>query len=299
MIPVALLLGLYFTSNEIPEPVAMVLSVEGENKLRRLDPVRAGEVVSVPARGSLRLIFLADGHTETIPAGATVKILESGGTPAEVVKREKTRLPGGQLRGLRSLAVSARSGVSRIRDAHAPPPPLSPVQGATVLGTRPRFVWNAVPGVAEYEIRLFHGGEDRNENLVWSERVRRAGADFPDGRRALERGEKYTWKVLARGGEIVVAGAFTAATKEQAAEFEPVQRLAESEELSDRLLAAMLFEAGRIYEEAHQLLEACVAKLPGEPWVLLARARQLGRLGRTAEAMDLEGKALSLAKRPR
>jgi hypothetical protein len=299
MLLLTLLTALFFTGDQQPEPMAMVLSVQGESKLRLLDLLRAGESVAVPARGGVRLVFLADGHTETLQAGATVKITREGGTPAETVKRETTRLPEGQLDGLRSLAASARSGVSRVRDLQSSPPPLSPIQGSTVLGDRPRFVWKAVPDVPEYEVRLFHGDPDRPGNLVWSERVREASVGFPKEKPALERGETYTWQVFSRGGDGVAGGKFAVATKEKARDFEPVQKLSESNEVSDKLLAAMLFEAGGVYDESHQVLQNLAQKLPGEPWVLLASARDLGRLGRTTEATDLEKTARTLAKEPR
>jgi hypothetical protein len=256
MFHLPLLLALSLPVEDKSEPVAMVWSFQGDTKLRRLELLRAGdEVVVAPARGSVRLVFLADGHTETLQAGATIRITKSGGAPAEAVKYEKTRLSKGQLNGLRSLAGSARSGVERIRDPNVPPPPVSPIHGATVLGDQPGFVWNVVPDVTEYDIQLFCGETEHKKNLVWSERVRKTALAFPKGYQALDRGATYTWKVVARDGHVVSRGNFTVATKQQVEDFGPLQKLSESKEVSDRLLAAMLFEAGRFYDESHRLLE--------------------------------------------
>src|SRR5262249_36812698 len=72
---------LWLAASDEPEPVAMVLSVKGDVKLRRMDLLRSGTEVRVPASGSVRLVFLADGHRETLNPGGTVRITESGGTP--------------------------------------------------------------------------------------------------------------------------------------------------------------------------------------------------------------------------
>ena len=107
-------------ANDDREVVAMVLSVRGDVQLRRMDLLRPGDQVRVPASGGARLVFLADGHREQLDPGATFKITKSGGTPANAVKREKTNLPPSQLDGLRGLAASARAGVSHVRDVGSP-----------------------------------------------------------------------------------------------------------------------------------------------------------------------------------
>src|SRR5690349_15241395 len=100
-------LTLVLAASEGPEPVAMVLSVQGDVKLRRMDLLRSGDEVRVPMPGRIQLVFLADGHKETLGAGATVRITPSGGTPAQAVRREAAQLPRSQLDGLRTLAASA------------------------------------------------------------------------------------------------------------------------------------------------------------------------------------------------
>ena len=52
-----------------PEVAAMVLNVQGDVKLRRMDLLRAGALVRVPASGSVRLVFLTDGHREELSPG--------------------------------------------------------------------------------------------------------------------------------------------------------------------------------------------------------------------------------------
>jgi hypothetical protein len=284
-------------ADEPPEPVAMVLTVQGPLKLRRMDLLRPGDEVPVPPLGGVQILFLRDGHKETLKPGFTIRITDSGGAPAEAVQREKTVLPKTQLNGLRTLAASARAGVTRIRDVRAPPLPEGPINDATVLSDRPTFVWAKGEYAGEYELQLFLGDAVRADQLLWSERLRKPELAFPKGRQGLERGETYTWRVLSSGKNVITQGRLTVATKGQARDFEPVQKLAGSKEVSDQLLAALLFEAGQVYDESNRLFESLAKEMPAEPWVLLASARHLGLLGRTDEAASLEKKALTLAKR--
>jgi hypothetical protein len=99
-----------------------------------------------------------------------------------------------------------------------------------------------------------------------------------------------------RDQDVVAKGMFMVATEEEARDFDAVKKLAQSPEIADRLLAAAVFEAGLVYDESHRLFERLVKELPKEPWVLIASARHLGRLGRTHEAMRMEKQALSLAE---
>ena len=130
---------LLLRADEPPEPVAMVLTVQGPLKLRRMDLLRPGDEVPVPPLGGVQILFLRDGHKETLKPGFTIRITDSGGAPAEAVQREKIVLPKTQLNGLRTLAVSARAAVARIRDVRAPPLPEGPINDATVLSDRPTF----------------------------------------------------------------------------------------------------------------------------------------------------------------
>jgi hypothetical protein len=287
---------LFFGASDDSGPVAMVLSVQGDVKLRRMDLLRAGDQVRVPAPGSVRLVFLADGHRETLNPGVTVRIADSGGMPAEAVKREVARLAESHLVGLRKLAASARAGVSRIKEPDPTQLPASPIDGSTVLSDRPSFAWNANPDAGHCDVQLFLGETDRKENLVWSMRLAKDHLDYPHDRPPLKRGETYTWKVSARENAVVTKGRFTVATEERSREFEVTRKLSQSGEISDRLLAAMLFEAGEVYDESNRLFESLTRELPLEPWVILASARHLARSGRIEEALRRQKEALSLAR---
>jgi hypothetical protein len=286
-------------ANDEPEPVAMVLGVQGDVKLRRMDLLREGDEVRLPASGGLRLVFLADGHKEAVRSGATVRITGSGATPAQAVLREASRIPTRQLEGLRGLAASARSGVSRVRDIGAPPLPVSPIDGSVISTDRPAFAWRPARDVRQYEVEVFRGEADRERGPLWSARAAGARLDYPGRQPALVRGETYTWHVIASRDEIVAKGRFAVASEEEAREFESIKRLARSTDASDRLLAAMILETGQVYDESNRLFEGLAKELPGEPWVLLGFARHLARVGRVEEALSQEKEALALAGRSR
>ena len=286
---------LLLAADDEPEPVAMVLCVQGDQKLRPLDFVRKGDEVRVPAKGNVQLVFLGDGHRETLTAGHTVKIAESGGTPAEAVKRETAKLPARRLEGLKAIAASARAGVSRVRDLGAPPPPVSPISKSVVLGVRPVFAWVSIPNAESYDVQLYRGEVESKDSLVWSTRATKDRCEYPKDRPALERDEIYSWKVLTPGKEIAAKGMFMVATEDEARDFDEIKKLSESRAVADRVLAAAMLEAGLVYDESNRLFEGLNKELPKEPWLLLAHARHLGRLGRAQEAMRLEKQASTLA----
>jgi hypothetical protein len=295
----SLALALSLVAIEEPEPVAMVLSVQGDMKLRCMDLIRSGTELRVPSPGGVRLVFLADGHRESLKSCVTVRITEAGGTPAEAVRREPDPRRRSQLEGLRKLAPSSRAGVSRIRDVDAPPVPASPIDASIVLSDRPGFAWTSAQDAGECDIQLFRGETDRNESLVWTMHTAKPNVEYPKDRRPLIRGETYMWRVSTLKRDIVAKGTFTVATGEEARAFESIQRMSRSPETSDRLLAAMLFEAGQVYDESHRLFDSLAKELPVEPWVLLASARHLARLGRIDEALSRQKKALALARSQR
>jgi len=273
----------------------MVLRAEGDVKLRRMDFLRSGDRVNVSASGSVRLVFFGDGHTEALTTPGTVTITESGGTPANLVRREKAKLPRSQLEGLSKLGQSARAGVARVRELDAPPLPNSPISGATVLGDRPRLVWAAVAGAGQYDVELFLGETDRKESLIWSGRTAKDYLEYPKDQPALERGEIYTWKVSAREKGPIALGIFTVAASDVAPDLASIRKLSESPDASDRLLAATLFETALVYDESHRLFADLAKQYPSEPWLMLACARHQARLGNIEEAKSMEKKARTLA----
>ena len=171
------------------------------------------------------------------------------------VKCEKTKLPPGQLDGLRALAASARAGVSRVRDVGAPALPDTPIAESIILSDRPDFAWVPVGGVKPFEVRLFLGETVRQEKLVWSARAAQENMEYPKDRPPLVRGEIYTWTVTVPQEGVITKGTFTVATKDQVDDFEPVRKLSRSPEKSDQLLAAMLFEASQVYGDSHHMFK--------------------------------------------
>ncbi len=197
------------------------------------------------------------------------------------------------------MAASTRAGVSRVRDADAPPLPLAPIEAATVLTDRPSFVWTAVPDAREYDVQLFRGDITRKERRGRSRRSAQDHRDYPQDQPALSRDGMYTWVVSAPGKGGVARGRFAVATQDQASDFDSIRKRSRRPEVADRLLAAMLFEAGGVSDASHRLFEDLARQLPAEPWVLPASARHLARLSKTEEARARDKQAQALARRPR
>jgi hypothetical protein len=151
----------------------------------------------------------------------------------------------------------------------------------------------------EYEVELFHAPANADEKPVWRQRTRAPHLEYPAARPALERGGNYRWRATVVGKGPVTEGRFRVASREEDRDLLSIRQLAGSKSPSERLFAAMLFEARRFHGESGPLFEALVKELPDEPWVVLAWARHLGRVGRSDEARHLEKKALDLASKSR
>jgi len=91
-------------------------------------------------------------------------------------------------------------------------------------------------------------------------------------------------------------GTFRVAASDLASDLESLRTLSQSAEVSDRVLAAMLFEAAQVYDVSHRLFDDLAKQAPDEPWVILASARHLGRLGNIELARRREKQAHALAR---
>jgi hypothetical protein len=276
------------------EPVVMVLDVVGDVNPRRMALLRGGDLVRMPESARVRLVFLGDGHRETLSKAGTVTIAESGCMPADAAIREKSAVPTSRLPGLRAFAPSSRAGVTRLKELEFPGMPQSPINGARVLQDRPCFAWVPVPAGDSCNVRVFRGESAVEKYLLWSVRSANDRLDFPRDRPPLSRGEKYTWTVAADGKGTIAVGRFTVAAKDAVSDLETVREMSHSPDAADRLLAATLFEAASVFDESHRLFADLAKQFPAEPWVLLASARHFARIGDIDQATSRARKALEL-----
>lgn len=285
-------------SDDRAKPVALVLSVEGRVGLRALDVLRPGDLVRVPAAGRVRLVFRVDGHRETLRTAGTVTVTELGCAPAAAVERENARVPKSQLSGLPALDPESLPGAAVPKAFVFELPPSSPINEATVIEDRPDFAWEVIPGAEKYDVQLFRSESDQNTNLVWTVQSGTNQLKYPNGQPALSRAQKYLWTVSVPGKGPVVRGTFTVVSESQTADLRLTRKLAQSQDVADRLLAAVLFEGAGAYDESLRLFADLAKQFPSEPWILLSFSRHLAKLGKSEEAIAVEKKARALAGGP-
>ncbi len=289
-----LLAGTRGESAAEPDALAMVLSVRGATHHRPMDLLRRGDEVQVSAASQMRLVFFADGHRETLNVAGKVTITDSGGKPAGLVKHEKTSVPVNHLHALRMMAESARGGVAYARGTLEPPMPVAPIHLAIVLTDRPSFEWMPVRDAKHYTVELFQGKAVQKEHLCWSESTPADRLHYPSAHPALLHGEAYTWTVTTHANEVVAKGCFKVSTQKLVRDIETIRKLAESPDVADRLLAALLYEKEHVYGESHRLFDTLAKEMPTEPCLILASARHLARMGRTEDARHREKQAMLL-----
>ena len=166
------------------QPVARVLEVQGkatvksesgyERPLSALDTIYLGEKMLLTANSQVVLALRSDGHLERVKTSGEVVLGKQGCEPrtsVEVVKvpERYSRTVDGTIR---QLQPRGPGGVTIVRSparatatpgTPATPPCISPIGGATILTTRPKFSWSAVPKATGYEVRLYSEG-----NKIWS-----------------------------------------------------------------------------------------------------------------------------------
>ncbi len=167
------------------------------------------------------------------------------------------------------------------------PPALAPKRGAmallspagTVLGTRPWFRWEAVPGVARWRVSLRTAEGDP----LWSAESPTASLPFPPGEEDLRPGTRYIWEASGEGplGREGSRRAFDIASAAERRAFEEAGRVIDARApagLRPLLRAHFALRRG-LYAAAVEEAEAFLLLRPGDPSgreVLAAARRALG-----------------------
>jgi hypothetical protein len=283
---------LWMAAAEPALPVAMVLDVAGKATLQRsdgpaqvlqtMDLLRPGDRLKV-ADGAVRLVLLNDGHGERLPAKAEVTVGDQGCQPAEAVERLPRKLSAAQLKRLRGLAQSNRAGVGVLRSPESDAvPAVTPLFGSMVVSERPTLTWPAVSGATGYEVRLV-SGQGKEERLEWKATTTESRLRYPDGQPPLPAGVVRYWEVRAQlpGGkeQVAVRSKFNLATETERASLRKLERLVDSSDAADWLLAAASYEAYFAYDEALRLYEKLAQRHPEAAHVHTALASYYARAG--------------------
>jgi hypothetical protein len=288
-------------------PVAMVLTMQGSVTLERdtakprrlgaMDLLRPDDRLSAGPDAEAVLIFLADGKRERLKPKARATVGEKGCTPADAIERQEgKKLPPAQLESLRELARSSRGAVGVLR-GQPPPVPLliTPIYGATVLADRPAFTWPPAKDADLYKVQLLSGDGKR---LILTDTAKEPRLAYPEKQKPLRQGVKYLWRVSARMGEEketeIVDSKFSIVTKAEAEALAKLKPLTESDDPTDWLVAAVIYEAHGVYGEALALYEKLAQKQPDEANYHVALASYYERGGRIDKAEEAKEKAKKL-----
>jgi hypothetical protein len=239
--------------------------------LRDMDLLRPGYVLKA-GKEPVRLVILEDGHNESIFPGKTVTVGKKGCDPADARKRSDPRITKTNRKQLHKFLEGQRAGLVVGRDSVLGPEIGWPISGSVTLSERPTFRWRAVKGAVKYEVRL-ETVKGKDTQLLWTTTTKDVTLPYPRGKDALQRGQTIHWSVTADTGggktrKVVEASELTVASlclKKELAELAP---LLESKSADDWLLAAVVSEGQRCYEEALPLYEKLAEKRPRQPGIL-------------------------------
>lgn len=288
------------------QPVARVLEAHGtvtaQQPNRDPRPVAAFGTVYLGDRlvtgegSAVVLAFRENGRLERIRGPRTVEVTRTGCMPRRDVEAVEVAAAQQTLaeRTVRRLPPVTVGGVTVLRgdDDKQPDQAVVPIPRSTVLGTRPEFRWPPVPQAVEYELTVYHNGEDIGTVRTRSTSVALAAE------RELIPGREYVWEVtawdadgvdkLAWDGEFQVATPDTAA---QAAQFAPWSR---GSDVPLLVLAVLWYEQAGLVTEALAATQRLADLVPHEAEYHDQLAKLLRRAGRFREARQAHQRAEAL-----
>lgn len=302
----------FLVLSQTTEPAAMVLTTKGSVSFQRgkdaaqrlgaMTLLAAADRLQLPEGSEVLAVFLVDGHRERVKGKAAATVAAKGFEPADHAERVAgPKLTPASLDSLRELARSSRGGVGVLRsdERSGKTPVVTPMYGATVVTDRPDFSWPATKDAEAYEVLLLSGVEGRDQRKLWQAKVKSTKLAYPEKEKPLAAGLRYHWKIYpVKGderGEPIISSKFFVLTKSERQILEGAKHLQDSKSAEDLLLAATLYEAHGVYEEALKLYERLAEMSPGEAGFQNALASYYERAGRKDMAELARKRAKSLA----
>jgi hypothetical protein len=244
------------------------VSIAGQGKVTTLAEIPDGVQLILATGARLVAVDLASGREYVLAGGSQYRVGANGPTTAAGKPVEAMALPVKNLPAVR-IAIDKVAPATLVMRGMRPanvPVPLSPVRTA-ILTDQPIFNWSGVDAAESYVLTVIR----QDGSVLWRMATRETELPLPREFR-LTPGERYTWRVEAKGeaGRLADASAgFTVAAAET------IQRLRQlrterAAPFGRRVLyAAQLSEAG-VLEEAAELWRVLAIERP-EDEILKAR----------------------------
>jgi hypothetical protein len=302
MTQLVMTLALLYPSAPPTKPLAMILAVKGPVEVKpakgKPRPARVqgllydGDQLTIPADGQATLVFLSDSHRERLKPKGQVTVGVTGCTPATAIEQRKE--PGPEKKvlvpGLKEVLASSRAATSVVRSpAEEKKTAVTPITGTSLLTDRPAFAWPTDPKAKGYLVELYTS----TGRLVWQAESTEARLTYPSDKKLLSPNRQYTWRVLSNYEDEhkqlaerkqIATGDFYFVTAQKAAELKALEPLAHSADLGEVQLAALAYEANKVYDAALRLYERMCQAAPLEPAFHAARAVLYEQAGRSEDA---------------
>jgi hypothetical protein len=280
----------------------MVLDRTGRVEVRPADspgaaqPVRAGDLlypgerIAVPAGGSAVLAVLGVGARERLKPGSEATVGPAGCAPPEAVLERAPQKPAvaASLKGVRPAAGDGRNAGVLFRgddDLPDPPPPVTPLYGATVPTDRPSLAWRPFEGVARYRVRLLTA----SGRELWRAETDATRLPYPADKPGLRPGYVYDWEVAdAAEARPLARSRLSVALESDRPKFDELKSLAAGDDRAGVLEAALGYARLHAWDEALSTYERLAKLAPDEPAFRRALADLYRRAGRPDDAKSAE-----------
>jgi len=282
-------------------PVGLLSSVKGTVQI-----VRAGKTTPDTARpadligAEDRLITGANGEAVFLycPDPKSARLMGGGeavfGASALQVKKGKLsderKVGGCRLPTTLALSGASQQQVGLVRTRGGDVNLRSPTR-SFIDNTRPKFRWLPVDGAKSYDFRV----TDREEKTLFQTTVATTEVEYPADAAKLVPGQKYWWRVTARGADDTLAEAgtfFQTLNEKQAVEFRAAeadlkkQVAATPADNGPLILLAFLYEENGLLENAALTYDDLMHRLGSNDWLITQRNTALNRLGWNEQELE-------------
>ena len=275
-------------------PVGILFRVSGNVQI-----VRAGQKSPVPARTAdliavgdriltgknpeAAFLFCPESRAAKVLANADVQFEATSVRVRKGKLGNESKVPSCRLPANLTLAGASQlqSVMIRLRGSNSL---LRSPSRTNIATLQPQFRWVPVDNADTYDVKLM----DREERILWRQRVSSTEVQYPADVQALAWGEKYWWRVTARKREepLTEAGSyFRVLLREEAERVRTTEsnlRRALQENPADngsRFLLAFLYEENGMLDEAAWVYSELTDQRDPQEWVRARLTELMNKLG--------------------